>query len=61
MSGTFLKGVFYGKHVCLLIMALCFSLLTFSQEEVTITGTVTDSLNKVPLPGVSVLVRGSAR
>lgn len=42
-----------------LALAMLFSVLTFGQE-MTITGTVTDE-TKTPLPGVSVLIKGTKK
>lgn len=52
---------FLGKHLALLTIALCYSLATFSQTQTRITGTVTDSLDSGPLPGVSVIVSGTTK
>lgn len=46
-------------HFYFLIAALFSSLAAFSQQPVTITGTVLDSLDAVTLPGVSVIVKGT--
>lgn len=48
------------KHLYFLIAVLCCSLAAFSQQPGTITGTVRDSLDATPLPGVSVLVKGTS-
>ncbi|MBK0383703.1 TonB-dependent receptor [Pedobacter sp. SD-b] len=48
-----------GKHFLLLAVALCCSLLAFSQNTQRITGTVVDSLDNEPLPGVAISVSGT--
>lgn len=50
---------FSRKHFYFLIAAMCCSLAAFSQQSVTITGTVLDSLDASSLPGVSVIVKGT--
>ena len=54
-----LQRFFCRKHFYFLIAALCCSLVAFSQQPVTITGTVLDSLDATTLPGVSILVKGT--
>lgn len=49
-----------GKPFFLWLLAACFSLLAHAQDQITVTGVVSDSASKGPLPGVSVFVRGSA-
>lgn len=46
------------KKVCSSIALLFFSLFTFAQQKVTVSGTVLE--NDAPLAGVSVLVKGAA-
>ncbi|NRF40550.1 TonB-dependent receptor [Pedobacter foliorum] len=43
----------------LLLLAICSSLNAFSQEQITVSGKVLDSLDLGPLPGVTVMVQGS--
>lgn len=43
----------------LLLLAICSSLNAFSQEQITVSGKVLDSLDFGPLPGVTVMVQGS--
>jgi TonB-linked SusC/RagA family outer membrane protein len=45
--------------LAMIIVAMCCSLNSFSQEKIKITGTVIDSSGGGPLPGVSVLVQGT--
>ena len=59
MLKNFYKDFFCRKHFYSLITALCCSLAAFSQQPVTITGTVLDSLDAATLPGVSILVKGT--
>ena len=49
------------RSLILLVFALGFSIAGFSQQQVTITGTVSDSASAEPLQGVSVLVEGANR
>ena len=53
--------VFRGKHLALLTIALCCSIAAFSQTPTRITGTVIDSLDSGPLPGVSIIVSGTTK
>ena len=48
-----------GKHVGLLTLAMCYSLVASAQQQETITGTVTDADDKIALPGVNILVQGT--
>ncbi|MHB1178035.1 MAG: SusC/RagA family TonB-linked outer membrane protein [Daejeonella sp.] len=59
MSNKPLQNKNCRKHFYFLIAALCCSLAAFSQQSVTITGTVLDSLDATTLPGVSVSVKGT--
>ncbi|MET6996063.1 SusC/RagA family TonB-linked outer membrane protein [Chitinophaga defluvii] len=43
----------------MLLVAMCCSLNSFSQEKIKITGTVIDSTSGSPLPGVTVMVQGT--
>ena len=43
----------------LLLLAICSSLNAFSQEQITVSGKVLDSLDLGPLPGVTVTIQGS--
>ncbi|HRP57050.1 TonB-dependent receptor [Agriterribacter sp.] len=46
------------KKVCFSIALLFFSLFTFAQQKITVSGTVLE--NDAPLAGVSVLIKGTA-
>ncbi|WP_411275543.1 SusC/RagA family TonB-linked outer membrane protein [Daejeonella sp.] len=61
MCTNSLLYVFRGKHLALLTIALCCSLTAFSQTPTRINGTVTDSLDSGPLPGVSVIISGTTK
>jgi len=52
----------YKRHwtaLAMLLVAMCCSLNSFSQEKIKITGTVIDSTSGSPLPGVTVMVQGT--
>ncbi|MBC7416568.1 MAG: TonB-dependent receptor [Pedobacter sp.] len=51
--------IFNGKKITLLIIASLFCLPGFAQTMQTISGTVTDSVDGGPLPGVSIKVKKS--
>jgi TonB-linked SusC/RagA family outer membrane protein len=43
----------------ILLMAVCCSFSAFSQDRITVSGTVLDSLDSGPLPGVSIMIDGT--
>lgn len=49
------------RSLSLLVIALGLSMAGLSQQQVTITGTISDSTSAEPLQGVSVLVEGTTR
>jgi TonB-linked SusC/RagA family outer membrane protein len=53
---------FHCRHFYFLLAVLLFgSELTYAQRSVRVSGIVTDSLDNGPLPGVSVIIRGSSK
>lgn len=48
------------KHVLLFALLLVFSQFSFAQNS-TVKGTVTSAENGEPVPGVSVLVKGTSK
>jgi TonB-linked SusC/RagA family outer membrane protein len=59
MSKKLLRFLQENKKVCPFIVFLFFSLFTFAQQKITVSGTVI-SENDIPLAGVSVTVKGAA-
>jgi TonB-linked SusC/RagA family outer membrane protein len=60
MMNKKLLKFFHCRHFYFLLAVLLFSNeLTHAQQTVKVSGIVTDSLDNGPLPGVSVLIRGS--
>lgn len=59
MQKRCLQLLFSGKHVYLLAVAICYSLVAFAQQAVTVTGTVIDADDGSAIPGVNVLVQGT--
>jgi TonB-linked SusC/RagA family outer membrane protein len=60
MTQKFLLKLLPDKRILLLLLVLCFSTFAFSQQSVTVTGTVTASEDGSTLPGVSVQVKGTS-
>lgn len=52
---------FLPKRLILLVIALCYCLISFSQNTKTVTGTVVDSGDSQPLPGVTVMIKGISK
>tara|TARA_B110000902_G_C14020651_1_gene480177 strand:+ start:367 stop:588 length:222 start_codon:yes stop_codon:yes gene_type:complete len=50
------KQLMKTKKVMCLLLFLCFSFSSFAQE-VTVSGTITETAANTPLPGVSVLLK----
>lgn len=59
MRKYFLLFHLWKKYCALSILALCWHFTAFTQTRLIITGTVVDSVDAGPLPGVSVLVQGT--
>ena len=53
------KQLMKTKKVMCLLLFLCFSFSSFAQE-VTVSGTITETAANTPLPGVSVIIKGTA-
>lgn len=56
-----LLKMYHRKCVLLLLIGVCSCYVSFSQEMQTIRGTVLDSTDKGPLPGVSVSIAGTTQ
>lgn len=56
-----LRCYLLGKHLFLLILAIIYNTIACAQETQTITGKVLDATNNEPLPGVTVLIKGTTR
>ncbi|RQP18110.1 MAG: TonB-dependent receptor, partial [Parapedobacter sp.] len=48
-----------GTVVMTLLALISFNFISYAQEQITVTGTVLDSLDNIPLPGVTVSVEGA--
>ncbi|MFQ3297308.1 MAG: TonB-linked SusC/RagA family outer membrane protein [Patiriisocius sp.] len=53
------KQLMKTKKIMCLLLFLCFSFSSFAQE-VTVSGTITETASNTPLPGVSIVVKGTA-